>query len=154
MPKLIYEIQPYAYLVAGAAMILSQHGLFIWMAGGALYTAGALCWVTRAQFRQRHGRRYPCLEYRDHPKASVNPIDSYSRTRSLPSALYELLPFGSMLAGLISYQVYLHQVPADRVPLYLLATATSLFFIAGLCIWTMRGYYRGYHQAHSPILND
>ncbi|MEH6471614.1 MAG: hypothetical protein V7752_10200 [Halopseudomonas sp.] len=129
--------------------MLVQKGTLVGIAGFALYIAGALCWVTRACYRQRHGRRYPTSEYRDDPKLSVDPIDNYQRSIALPEKLYEYLPFGYMFAGILSYQVYLHLAPS-----YLSVIATTLFTTAGLCIWMLRGYYRGYHRAHSPVLND
>ncbi len=148
MPKWIYEAQPYCYLAAGTALIMSEKGVLVELAGLSLYAAGALCWITRARYRQRHGRRYPIQEYHDQPKPQALPIDNYHQTRNLPKPLYEGLPFGYLLAGLASYQVYLQQ------PSYLLMVATVLFASAGLCAWILRGYYRGYHQHHSPVLND
>ena len=149
MPKVLYEVRPYLCLAAGAALIVGQNGLVLWLAGFSLYCAGALCWVIRAQFRQRHGRRYPTREYHDLPKGDSSPIDSYQASLALPERVYELLPFGYILAGLVCCQLYLHLIPS-----YLTAASTSLFLSAGLGVWVLRGYYRGYHRAHAPAVYD
>tara|TARA_R110002167_G_scaffold90855_2_gene244427 strand:- start:9609 stop:10058 length:450 start_codon:yes stop_codon:yes gene_type:complete len=149
MPKLIYETIPYSYLLAGALLMLSQQPLLIALAGFFLYTAGALCWVTRAKYRQRHGRRYPISEYRSEPKFITDPIDNYSLSTTLPSSIYETLPFAYLLAGILSYQVYLALTTS-----FLAYISTILFATTGFYTWMLRSYHRGYHQAHSPMLND
>lgn len=149
IPKWIYEALPYSYLALGATLMVTSHSRLMVLAGLALYIAGALCWIVRARYRQRHGRRYPAQEYRDLPKPRVLPIDNYTKTRRLPKALYEALPFSYLLAGLLSYQLFLPLQPS-----YLSMAASVLFFSAGLSSWILRGHYRGYHQSHSPVLND
>lgn len=156
MPKLIYETLPYSYLIAGAGLMLSQQGLLFGLAGFSLYCAGATCWITRACYRQRHGRCYPAREYQDDPKPRMLPIDNYSNSLRLSKSLYEVLPFCYILAGLASYQLYLSQPPLhlQQPTSYLALIATLLFSSGGLCIWILRSHYRGYHQYHSPVVND
>ncbi|MEH6825144.1 MAG: hypothetical protein V7629_14645 [Motiliproteus sp.] len=129
--------------------MLIQQNTLLAMAGLALFVAGSLCWVTRARYRQRHGRRYPIREYHDLPKLSTDPIDNYQRSTTLPANIYEALPFTYLIAAILSYQIYLYTAPS--YPAYL---ATVLFTTAGLYTWLLRGYHRGYHQPHSPVLND
>ncbi|MEH6649165.1 MAG: hypothetical protein V7707_03970 [Motiliproteus sp.] len=156
MPKLIYETLPYGYLIAGAGLMLSQQGMLFGLAGVSLYCAGAMCWITRACYRQRHGRCYPTQEYKDTPKPSMYPIDNYKNSLRLSKTFYEILPFCYILAGLASYRLYLMQPPIhlQQPPSYLSLIATLLFCSGGFSVWILRSHYRGYHQHHSPVIND
>ncbi|WP_210395686.1 hypothetical protein [Motiliproteus sediminis] len=121
----IYESLPYAYIIAGCAVIVLLESKLAWIPGILLFIAGAHVWILRAQYRARLQRR---------PKAR----------RRLPRPLYEAAPFLYLFAGLACLMLYLRYDGEQALPLTL--AAAIMFFGAGLGGWLMRGYYRHYHD--------
>lgn len=110
LPKQIYELLPYLYLLAGAICFAwLPHPLGAW-SGWILLHAGGLVWVMRSNRRRQ------------------NPL-APSRSKQLPFWLYELLPFLTIGGGL--FLLLRFENP------WLLPSAV-LLLVAGLQIWWLR----------------
>lgn len=150
MPKSIYETAPFIYLISGSYCLITSSSAVISSAGILLFFAGATIWIKRSQTRSRQGRHYPTTAYLNHDKSMNRPVDRYRSPYLVPSLVYEYLPFTYVLAGLFCYRY--QQTYALSI---LILLAASLFILAGMCSWIMRGYFRGYHrhQSLSQLIN-
>ncbi|WP_421865543.1 hypothetical protein [Motiliproteus sp.] len=84
LPKSVYELKPYFYLVSGAWILLFYSGVLL-VIGLLLYFLGAWIWVLRSDYRRLNHRS---------PQTPVN-------RHYWNDPLYELLPFGYILAALL-----------------------------------------------------
>ncbi len=85
IPKAIYELKPYLYLVGGSVIIVFLSGMAI-PAGILLYALGAWLWLMRSEYRRVNARQ---------PNA-VGARFYWNDT------LYELQPFMYILGGLMA----------------------------------------------------
>ncbi len=143
MPKSIYEVAPYIYLISGGYCLFYPSSLLITAGGLLLFAAGASVWIKRSRTRSRLSRHYPVVEYLNHDKSPDQAVDRYRSPYRIPAWLYEYLPFIYLLAGCICYR-YQQAYSAS----ILILAAAVLFAMAGIFSWTMRGYFRGYHSNH------
>lgn len=110
LPKQLYELLPYLYLLAGAlCFALLPHPFGAW-SGWLLLHAGGLVWIMRSHRRRQNST-------------------AASREHQLPFWLYELLPFITIGGGL--YLLLRFDNP------WLLPSAV-LLLVAGLQIWWLR----------------
>lgn len=75
MPRLLYELLPLIYIVAGLSLIVSTHQPLLLFAALLLYTCGTLIWVMRSGNRRTDGAQCPAKRWIQ------------------PEWLYELQPF-------------------------------------------------------------
>jgi len=61
----------------------------------------------------------------------------------VPTGIYELLPFAYLLLSALCFRLAGQFIYSE-----LMLAASALIGLAGLSVWTMRGYYRGYHSVH------
>ncbi|MCW8883667.1 MAG: hypothetical protein OQK12_00260 [Motiliproteus sp.] len=142
--KYAYESTPYAYLAISSVLLLTTHSALLLFGALALYIAGASIWVSRSMARSRQSRHHPASAYLNHDIYSGEPLDHYRRVNRIPRRVYEYLPFICLLTA---FWCYRYQLTVDES--VLIWPSMILFTIAGLWIWTMRAYFRGYHRSHS-----
>jgi LPXTG-motif cell wall-anchored protein len=65
LPRRLYELLPYAYIVAGAAVLVAAlfrergpHGLLM-LLGGLFLTLGLVLWMRRREYRQNQAEYDP-----------------------------------------------------------------------------------------------
>jgi len=124
LSKPVYEALPYAYILTGSTVLITQNSLLAWASGLLLYAVGAIIWLLRA--------RYRCA-----PAAPTRRV-------KLPVTAYEAAPFIYIAAGLFCHLTYLY-AEGGQTPMLTLAAAVMLYG-AGYGSWFMRAYYRGYHR--------
>lgn len=112
LPKSIYELKPYFYLVSGSWILLFYSGLLL-VVGLLLYLLGAWIWVLRSDYRRLNHRQ------------PQSPIDRHYWS----DPVYELLPFGYILGALILIGL--------RQDILMLLSA-ALLFGAGLLVLRVR----------------
>ncbi|RDE22738.1 hypothetical protein DV711_09170 [Motiliproteus coralliicola] len=83
LPKSVYELKPYFYLVSGSWILLFYSGVLL-VLGLLLYFLGAWIWVLRSDYRRLNHRQ---------PQTPIN-------RHYWSDPLYELLPFGYIFAAL------------------------------------------------------
>ncbi len=100
VPKPLYELIPYLYLLTGSAIIVGLGG-YTTPVGLLLFAMGAWLWLMRSDYR-RINRRQPL---------------GGKRSFFLSRALYELLPFGYVLLGLLIFGLLDHPLRLFSGPL-------------------------------------
>lgn len=156
LTKSLYEATPYLLIGVAAYLLLSvpfhlqtlQAGQFYLLIGAALlfFHSGALIWIYRSQSRGSDSRHYPCSHYHDHWKPLDQAIDGGPVRGYVPAPVYEYLPFGYVLLAYACLVIANMQGMATAGLLW--QGSAVLLLVAGLSIWLMRGFYRGYHASH------
>lgn len=118
LPKSLYELLPYAYLLLGAMLIIGLNSPVAYASGALLYMAGAAVWVVRSSHRRKN---------------SNNKIQNRRGLVVFPEKLYEFLPFAYMGLGIVLATVFSHPIA------YLSAFVLGF---AGALVWLIRAIYR------------
>jgi len=109
IPKPVYEVLPYIYLIAGSVIIAALPGGAI-AAGLLLYAFGAWLWLVRSDRRRLNSR---------HPK-------SVGSRFYWGDSLYELQPFLYILLGVLVVGQLQHDIRLLMGPLMVLAGVVVL----------------------------
>lgn len=127
LPKSLYELLPYAYLLLGAVLIAGLDSPVAYASGALLYMAGAAVWVVRSSHRRKN---------------SNDKIQNRRGRVVFPEKLYEFLPFVYMGLGLVLATLSSHPIA------YLSA---FVFGFAGALVWLIRAIYRT--QASQEVMS-
>lgn len=100
VPKPLYELMPYLYLLVGSGIIVTLRG-YATPVGLLLFAIGAWMWLMRSDYRR------------------INPRQPLSAKRGFfwGEVVYELLPFGYVLLGLLIFGFLNHPVRLFSGPL-------------------------------------
>ncbi len=127
LPKSLYEILPYTYLLLGAMLIVSLDSPFTYASGALLYMAGAAVWVVRSSHRRKNNSQE---------------IQNRRGLVVFPEKLYEFLPFAYMGLGIVLATAFSNPVA------YLSAFVLGF---AGALVWLIRAIYRS--QAAQEVVS-
>ncbi len=126
LPRTLYELLPWAYLLVGAAILLMINTPLAYLSGGLFYLAGALTWVQRSEYR----RQDRSISYRH--RRRVRRTSAQRRRLPLPFWLYESLPFVYIGVGILLV------ASAEGAVVYL--SAIMLWSAGGLILYLRTGF--------------